>query len=65
MKATRMWFGNTTDKATKRRPNERFLLNGHKGIVRTIFFKLKDDSRSRGPKAAAVKEQCRLDMRKY
>ena len=30
-----------------------------------MFFKLKDGSRTRGHKAALVKEQCRLDMRKY
>ena len=29
------------------------------------FFKLKEGSRTRGHKAALVKEQCRLDMRKY
>ena len=63
IKTTRMWFDNTTDMATKRRPNERFLLNGHKGVDITIFFKFKDGSRTRRPKAAAVKEQRRLDMR--
>ena len=30
-----------------------------------IFFKLKEGSRTRGHKAALVKEQCRLYMRKY
>ena len=30
-----------------------------------IFFKLKEGSRTRGHKAALVKEQCRLDMKKY
>ncbi|KAI0232477.1 Cholesterol 7-desaturase [Lamellibrachia satsuma] len=30
-----------------------------------MFFKLKEGSRSRGHKAALVKEQCRSDMRKY
>ena len=30
-----------------------------------MFFKLKEGSRTRGHKAALVKEQCRLDMRKY
>ena len=34
-------------------------------IDRTMFFKLKEGSRTRGHKAALVKEQCRLDMRKY
>ena len=32
---------------------------------RNMFFKLKEGSRTRGNKAALVKEQCRLDMRKY
>ena len=30
-----------------------------------MFFKLKEGSRTRGNKAALVKEQCRLDTRKY
>ena len=30
-----------------------------------MFFKLKEGSRTRGHKAALIKEQCRLDMRKY
>ena len=30
-----------------------------------MFFKLKEGSRTRGHKAALVKEQGRLDMRKY
>ena len=29
------------------------------------MLKFKEDSRTRGHKAALVKEQCRLDMRKY
>ena len=34
-------------------------------INRNMFFRLKEGSRTRGHKAALVKEQCRLDMRKY
>ena len=34
-------------------------------VDRNMFFKLKESSRTRGHKAALVKEQCRLDMRKY
>ena len=34
-------------------------------IDRNMFFKLKEGSTTRGHKAALVKEQCRLDMRKY
>ena len=32
---------------------------------RNVFFKLKEGSRTRGHKAALVKEQCKLDTRKY
>ena len=31
---------------------------------RNMFIKLKEGSRTRGHKAALVKEQCKLDMRK-
>ena len=34
-------------------------------VDRNMFFKLKDGSRTRGPKATLVKEQCSLDIRKY
>ena len=40
-------------------------MNGYEDIGRNIFFKLKEGSRSREHKAALVKEQCRLDIRKY
>ena len=30
-----------------------------------MFFKLKEGSTTRGHKTALVKEQCKLDMRKY
>ena len=40
-------------------------MNGYEDIDRNVFFKLKEGSRTRGHKAALVKEQCRLDMRKY
>ena len=39
--------------------------NGCEDVNRNMFFKLKEGSRTRGHKAALVKEQCRLDMRKY
>ena len=42
-----------------------FLLLRQHLIDRNMFFKLKEGSRTRGHKAALVKEQCRLDMRKY
>ena len=40
-------------------------VNGYEDVDRNIFFKLKEGRRTRGHKAALVKEQCRLDMRKY
>ena len=39
------------------------IVNGFEDIDR--IFKLKEGSRTRGHKAALVKEQSRLDMRKY
>ena len=41
------------------------IVNGYEDVERNMFFKLKEGSRTRGHKAALVKEQCRLDMRKY
>ena len=41
------------------------IVNGYEVVDRNVFFKLKEGSRTRGNKAALVKEQCRLDMRKY
>ena len=40
-------------------------MNSYEDVDRNMFFKLKEGSRTRGYKAALVKEQCRLDMRKY
>ena len=41
------------------------IVNGYEELDRYVFFKLKEGSRTRGHKATLVKEQCRLDMRKY
>ena len=41
------------------------IVNGYEDVDRNMFFKLKEGSRTRGHKAVLVKEQCRLDMRKY
>ena len=41
------------------------IVNGYEEIDRNMFFKLKEGSRTRGHKAALVKEQCRFDTRKY
>ena len=38
------------------------ILNGYENIDRNIFFSLKEDNRTRGHE---VKDQCRLDIRKY
>ena len=41
------------------------ILNGYENIDRTIFFSLKKESRTRGHEVKLVKDQCRLDIRKY
>ena len=41
------------------------IANGYEDVDRNMFLKLKEGSRTRGHKAALVKEQCRLDTRKY
>ena len=46
--------------------NEVFkILNGYENIDRNIFFSLKKDNRTRGHEVTLVKDQCRLDIRKY
>ena len=37
------------------------IVNGYEDVDKNMFFKLKEGSRTRGQKAALVKEQCRLD----
>ena len=41
------------------------IVNDYEDVDRNMFFKLKEGSRIRGHRAALVKAQCRLDMRKY
>ena len=42
------------------------IVNGYEDVdKKNMFFELIEGSRTRGHKAALVKEQCRLDMRKY
>ena len=41
------------------------IVNSYEDVDRNMFFKLKEGNITRGHKAALVKEQCRLDMRKY
>ena len=60
--------GLTTLKARRLRGDQIELfkiVNGYEDVDRNMFFKFKEGSRTRGHKAALVKEQCRLDMRKY
>ena len=41
------------------------ILDGYENIDRNMFFSLKKDSRTRGHEVKLVKDQCRLDIRKY
>ena len=41
------------------------ILNRYENIHRNMFFSLKKYSRTRGHKVKLVKDQCRLDIRKY
>ncbi len=41
------------------------ILNGHEYIDRNIFFSVMKDRRTRGHEVTLVKEQCRLDIRKF
>ena len=41
------------------------IVNIYEDVDRNMFFKLKEGSRTRVHKAALVKEQCMLDMRKF
>ena len=40
-------------------------LNGYENIVRNNFVSLKKDNRTRGHEITLLKDQCRLDIRKY
>ena len=41
------------------------ILNGYENIDRNMFFSLKKYNRTRGHDVTLVKDQCRLDIRKY
>ena len=41
------------------------IVSGYEDVDRNMFFKLNEGSRTREHEEALVKEQCRLDMRKY
>ena len=56
-----MWFDNTREDQIE----VSIIMNGYEDIDRSMFFRLKEGSRTIGHKAALVKEQCRLDTRNY
>ena len=41
------------------------ILNGYTNIYRNLFFSPKKDNRTRGHEVKLVRDQCRLDIRKY
>ena len=41
------------------------ILNGYGNIYRNMFLSVKNDSRTRGHEVKLVKDQCKLDIRKY
>ena len=41
------------------------ILNDYENIYRNNFFSLQKDNRTRGHEVKLVKDQCRLDIRKY
>ena len=41
------------------------ILNGYENVDRNMFFSFKKYSRTRGHEVKLVKDQCRLDIRKY
>ena len=41
------------------------IVNSYEDVDMNMFFKPKEGNITRGHRAALVKEQCRLDMRKY
>ena len=41
------------------------IYNGYENIDRNMFFLLKKNSRTRGYEVTLIKDQCRLDIRKY
>ena len=62
----RMWFNNPRDKRLKGDQTEvSKILSGYENIDRNIFFSLKKHSRTRRHDVKLVKDQCRLNIRKY
>ena len=41
------------------------LLNGYENVDRNMFFSIKKDNRTRGHDETVVKDECRLDIKKY
>ena len=62
-----MWFDNTGDHRRLRGDQIRVfkIVNGYEEIDKNMFFKFKEGIRTKRYKAALIKEQCRLDMKKY
>ena len=61
-----MWFNNSRDKEVRGDQIKVFkVLNGYENIDTNMFFSLKKNSRTRGHGVKLVKDQCRLDIRKY
>ena len=58
-----IWFDNPRSKEVTR--SFFIILNGCEDIGRHIFCHSQKDHRTRGHKAMLVKDQCRLDIRKY
>ena len=62
-----MPINNPRDKEVKTRSNCKVfkILNMYEYIDRHICFSLKKDNRTRGLEVTLVKDQCRLDIKKY
>ena len=59
-----MWTDNTRNAKIKGGSN-RSVLNGYENIDSNIFFEIKESKITRGHNYPLVKEQSRLDVRKY
>ena len=59
-----MWFNNPKDKEVKRRSKVFKILNMYENIDRNMFSHSRN-CRTRGHEVTLVKDQCKLDIRKY
>ena len=61
-----MWFETLETRRLRGDQIEVFkIMNGYEDVDRNMFFKLIEGSRTGGHQTALVREQCKLDMRKY